>query len=177
MFNFKNPQTIHIISEVVVLIALVIWVSSYKKKINSQVDKLHLRLEEQEEKIQKLEAVNSQLQQSIQQQRNLLLQHQSFLENLTQGRQEEHSVKETVPIVKSKKSKNARMVQETPSPQPIVQKKPPPVVNIEKTPKSEEADSEAESITDLDEELADELKDLEVEELDTEDKLKKKHQK
>lgn len=199
MFNFKNPQTIHIVSEVVVLIALVIWVSSYKKKINCQIDKLHLRLEEQEEKIQKLEAINNQLQQNLQQQRNMLLQHQTFLTNLIQSnpsiaadeevQHREHQASKSKKIKEQKVQKVVKIepekVKKSNKIQPIT-----PIESVKSTvvptenPKvvSDEADSEAESITDLDEELADELKDLEVddtaiEEIDTEHKLKKKTQK
>ena len=55
MLNFKNPQMIHIASEIVVLMAIMMWFTSGKKQMLSQMEKLLLRIEEQEERIQKLE--------------------------------------------------------------------------------------------------------------------------
>jgi hypothetical protein len=45
----------HIASEIVVVSCLVIWMSGYRKRTTSQLEKLLLRIEEQDEKIQKLE--------------------------------------------------------------------------------------------------------------------------
>jgi len=55
MFRPRNLIYLHILSEILVLCSLVVWMSSYRKRTTSQIEKLLLRIEEQDEKIQKLE--------------------------------------------------------------------------------------------------------------------------
>lgn len=55
MIQLRNPVHLHILSELVVICSLVIWMSSYRKRTTSQIEKLLLRIEEQDEKIQRLE--------------------------------------------------------------------------------------------------------------------------
>lgn len=61
MFFTKNPQILHITCEIIVLCTLIFWISSGKKKLSLQVEKLLLRLEEQEEKIQRMEIILEQM--------------------------------------------------------------------------------------------------------------------
>ena len=61
MFFTKNPQILHITCEIIVLCTLIFWISSGKKKLSLQIEKLLLRLEEQEEKIQKMEIILEQM--------------------------------------------------------------------------------------------------------------------
>ena len=55
MIQLRNPVHLHILSEMVVICSLVLWMSSYRKRTTSQIEKLLLRIEEQDEKIQRLE--------------------------------------------------------------------------------------------------------------------------
>jgi len=55
MIQLRNPVHLHILSELVVIGSLVVWMSSYRKRTTSQIEKLLLRIEEQDEKIQRLE--------------------------------------------------------------------------------------------------------------------------
>lgn len=55
MLNLRNSVYTHILSEILVVCCLVLWMSSYRKRTTAQIEKLLLRIEEQDEKIQKLE--------------------------------------------------------------------------------------------------------------------------
>lgn len=52
--NLKNPQFIHIISEVVVLIGIILWVSSQNRSLSKKMENLLQRCEEQELQLQKM---------------------------------------------------------------------------------------------------------------------------
>lgn len=55
MFLTKNPQIIHIVCEIVIFFTLIFWILSTRKKISLQIERLLVRFEEQEEKIQRME--------------------------------------------------------------------------------------------------------------------------
>ena len=61
MSFITNPRIIHIVCEIIILCTLIFWISSGKRKLSIQIEKLLLRLEEQEEKIQKMEMFIEQL--------------------------------------------------------------------------------------------------------------------
>ena len=72
IFNsLDTKQIIHIVSEIVVLIGLTFYFSSKNKKIQGHIEQLSQRLEEQEDKIQKLEAALQQAFVSFQQFQNV----------------------------------------------------------------------------------------------------------
>ncbi len=53
--TIKNPLIVHIITEIIVLVGVVFWFSSKQKRLQLQIEKLLLRIEDQEDKIFKLE--------------------------------------------------------------------------------------------------------------------------
>ena len=55
MFNTKNTFYIHVLMEVVLVCALGVWFINYKKATASQIEELTTRLEEQEQKMKRLE--------------------------------------------------------------------------------------------------------------------------
>lgn len=65
--NLKNPQTIHVISEVVVMIGVIVWVTSQNRRLSQKLENLLHRCEEQELELQKLTQTVAQLEVIIQQ--------------------------------------------------------------------------------------------------------------
>lgn len=61
MFFPRNPQIIHIICEIVIFFTLIFWILSTRKKLSLQVERLLVRLEEQEEKMQRMELILEQI--------------------------------------------------------------------------------------------------------------------
>lgn len=160
----KQPRIAHLIAEIIILIMLVLWVSSKYKRMNSHMENLLQRIEEQEERIQKLE--------------QSLIDVQLGMKKFHQRPIPSH---QPVPVpTHSKPAQPAQQAQPpTPHPahpaqptqpaQPPVSKKPVTVTVIEVEPEPEVRLSKE---LELDEELKEELEELGVdvesgEEIDT----------
>ncbi len=64
--TIKNPLIVHIITEIIVLVGVVFWFSSKQKRLQLQIEKLLLRIEDQEDKIFRLENAFEQLYKNMQ---------------------------------------------------------------------------------------------------------------
>lgn len=166
MFLLRNPVHLHIFSELVVLTSMIIWMSSYRKRTTSQIEKLLLRIEEQDEKIQRLE------QQFLESQQQQRLSHlaSSFLPVATPA-----------PVPPRSKPAQAAASKKTPLPVPVV---PPTPVPVPISPPVVES-KVAETDQDLDQLLQAELAELtemktsapaeDIEELSTEQHASEEH--
>lgn len=145
---FDNKQLIHIASEVVVLIGLTFYFSSKNKKLLGHVEELAQKLEEQEDRIQKLE---TNLQQTHQKLDIIVQQMNSGFIRLNQEMTTKQTPKKktnhTEPIVKEVKEQPVR----TPTKVQFTQKPSEP---------EEEEEEEEEEDSDLDDEIRAELEEL-----------------
>jgi hypothetical protein len=170
MFRLQNPVYLHILSEILILCSLVVWMSSYRKRTTSQIEKLLLRIEEQDEKIQKLE------QQFLQQQ-----QLSSFLTMpIPTASMARPKPKPPVPTSKPVIHTPAPVVVPAPAPvpTPVVVPAPTPVVAITPTPPAPAVDEDLDALiqaelAELQSTTAPAAVDEPIEEISTED-LKKK---
>lgn len=81
----ENKQLVHIASEIIVLIGLTFYFSSKNKKLLSHIEGLSQRLEDQEDRIQKLEDSKASMEQTIKQlENNLNLLTQRCRESFTE---------------------------------------------------------------------------------------------
>ena len=121
MLSLRNPLTLHILSEILVVTCLVMWMSGYRKRTTNQLEKLLLRIEEQDEKIQKLE-------QSLQQQQQQQLAMSNLVSNspITKLFSKPPPVPLSKPVVQPVVQPVAQPVVQ-PDAQPVVQ----PVVEVE----------------------------------------------
>lgn len=142
MLQLRNPLYMHILSEILVLSCLVVWISGYRKRTTSQIEKLLLRIEEQDEKIQKLE------QMFIQQ------QQQQLLSNLT-----EPFMFAPQPTLRPEAPKPKPVVVK-PKPKPVVVKPTPIPTPVVQTPAPAPPQESIEAVEDLDELLQEELAEL-----------------
>lgn len=132
MFLTKNLQLLHITCEIIILCALMFWISSGKKKLFWQIEKLLLRIEEQEEKIQRMELVMEQMN----------VNNKLLLENINKKIQ--NLSYPPTPKILTPQRKNYRL---------------PKVVENEEIVKKDET-NQSETDSDLDEELREELEEL-----------------
>jgi hypothetical protein len=56
MFNFRDPRIIHISVEILVIVAFIFWITSKNKQTTFFIRNILQRLDEQEERLLKLEA-------------------------------------------------------------------------------------------------------------------------
>ena len=135
---------IHIVSEVVVVVALTFYFNQKNKKLMAHIEDLAQRVEEQEDLLQKHEQIIKQLVDHISKQQTVIQQ------------------KVAQPPVRTRKVRAKRRVSSPLTKPP----EPPRKVHFAPTAESE---SESESETDLDNELKEELNDL----VNNDDNLKK----
>lgn len=141
-----NKQMVHIISEVVVMLGMTFYFSSKNKQLQGYIDELSQRLEEQEDRVHKLEGTLQQLNNNFGQ---YVQENRMAVSSLVQ--------KMNVPQPETKKIKQ-KMFNLKPQPlQPPQQPKKVVFVEQEKEDEEEISDSE------LDEEIQEELKDLKEE--------------
>lgn len=174
----NKQQMIHIASEVVVLLGLTFYFNKKNKKIMEHIEDLAQRIEEQEDLLQKHEQVIKKLVNFINAQQTVSYNVPSRKEN--SKNQKNSSIHQMAGVSPEKVSVNLH------SRKPVLHKKAPLVLSPESELKSvkvsfdhmppkehkiEEVFSEEEENSDLDAELAEELKELHSDE--EEDDLKK----
>jgi hypothetical protein len=141
-----NKQMVHIISEVVVMLGMTFYFSSKNKQLQGYIDELSQRLEEQEDRVHKLEGTLQQLNTNFGQ---FVQENRMTVSNLVQ-KMNVPSPSQSQPKKVKQKMFNLKSQPLQPPPQP---KK---VVFVEQEKEDEEEISDSE----LDEEIQEELKDL-----------------